>query len=68
MGCFNLMSGVGSFIGAGLLLVLKPVLFEEKHNEDINDGHMQYLFFLLAGLEAVACILFVVMIKTKLKS
>ncbi|KAM9606092.1 solute carrier family 15 member 3 isoform 2-T2 [Morphnus guianensis] len=62
MGLFFFISGVGSLLGSGLLTLLSlPTHGWTRCPEDygsINSCRMDNYFFLLAGIQAVACLLF----------
>ncbi|XP_046386168.1 solute carrier family 15 member 4-like [Ischnura elegans] len=56
MGLFSAMEGVGSFLGTALVSALAPVWI---HDDTTHfTGHLDYYFFLLAGLQGFTLILF----------
>ncbi|XP_067125178.1 solute carrier family 15 member 4-like [Centruroides vittatus] len=57
MGLFCFCTGIGSFLGTGLLFVVKDYWFS---NGDVNKGHLDRYFFLLAGIQAATFIIFTV--------
>jgi len=57
MGMFSAMEGVGSLLGTTLISSLSPVWI--RHDAQHFQGHLDYYFFLLAGIQGVAFILFV---------
>ncbi|KAG1678729.1 Solute carrier family 15 member 4 [Nymphon striatum] len=68
MGLYYLMSGIGSFLGVGILRAVKPIWLNDKHDGNINYGHMNYYFFLLGGIQLVFFVIFYILKRTKLKS
>ncbi|XP_010562656.1 PREDICTED: solute carrier family 15 member 3 [Haliaeetus leucocephalus] len=62
MGLFFFISGVGSLLGSGLLTLLSLPTHGWTHcpedSGSINSCRMDNYFFLLAGIQSVACLLF----------
>jgi hypothetical protein len=56
MGMFSAMEGVGSLLGTTLISALSPVWI--RHDSQHFQGHLDYYFFLLAGIQGVAFISF----------
>lgn len=63
MGLFSMSTGVGSFLGTGLLNAFRHVWLVDKDAGNINFGHLDYYFYLLAGIQFVAFIFFVIFAK-----
>lgn len=56
MGLFCFCTGVGSFLGTGLLFAVKDYWLSSG---DVNKGNLNYYFFLLAGIQAITFLMFV---------
>lgn len=60
MGIFYFFTGVGSFLGTGLLNAFRNVWFMDRDWGNINYGHLDYYFFLLAGIQGGFLIIFII--------
>jgi len=58
MGLHCFCTGVGSFMGTGLLEVVRPFWFASRDYGSLNQSHLDYYFFLLAAVQLLAVLAF----------
>ncbi|XP_014769777.1 solute carrier family 15 member 4 isoform X1 [Octopus bimaculoides] len=60
MGIFLLTTGLGNFLSTAVIAIVDALTKNDPwlSNDDINSGHLEYLFFLLCGLMTVAFFIF----------
>lgn len=58
MGLYCFSTGLGSFMGTGLLKLVGPYWFTNQNHGNINQSHLDYYFFLLGGIQLIAIFIF----------
>ena len=59
MGAFLVTSGLGSYVASLLAVIVRLASNKDWYpSEDPNQGHLEYFFFLLAGLMVVNFLVF----------
>ncbi|CAH1232631.1 SLC15A4 [Branchiostoma lanceolatum] len=59
MGLFFFTSGIGSLLGSGLLALVKKFDWvKDVDHGNINQGHLDYYFFVLGGLQFLSFVVF----------
>lgn len=58
MGLHCFTTGIGSFVGTGLLEAVRPYWFVNRASGSLNQSHLDYYFFLLAGIQLVTIVVF----------
>lgn len=53
MGLFLMTSGLGSYLASAIVSIAKAATDGDWFPKEPNNGHMEYLFFLLAGLTVI---------------
>lgn len=58
MGLYCFSTGIGSFVGTGLLEAVRPFWFTSRDSGSLNQSHLDYYFFLLGGIQLVTVVVF----------
>ena len=59
MGAFLVTSGLGSYVTSALVIIVRVASNSDWYpSDDLNQGHMEYFFFLLAGLMLINFVVF----------
>ncbi|XP_013392509.1 solute carrier family 15 member 4 [Lingula anatina] len=62
MGMFLLTNGLGNYLGSALIAIVNAATVDDPwYPNDINQGHLEYFFWLLAGLMVLNTLVFVVL-------
>ena len=59
MGIYLLTAGFGSYIASLLTIIVRSASEDWYPSKDPNQGHLEYFFFLLAGLMLVNFVVFI---------
>ncbi|GAB6030121.1 hypothetical protein CHUAL_005800 [Chamberlinius hualienensis] len=63
MGIHSLCTGIGSFLGSGLLESVRSFLLTKQDYGSLNESHLDYYFFLLGGIQFVGILVFLAIAK-----
>lgn len=60
MGLFLMTSGLGSYVASAIVAIVKAASDGDWFPKEPNNGHVEYLLFLLAGLTGINLLIFIV--------